>query len=159
MTDDTNPCEAAYATLRSYLARKNWDASEDVSRYVFSVHREGEFCPLGYYFRLFPERCQFAFFIVPEIEVPDFKMAEAAEYLCRVNSGMRIGNFELDFGTRHVRFKSSLGFQGSALTETLLDAAINPALEAFDEYFVGLGRVLAGIATPVQAINDIDYAP
>lgn len=159
MSDDTNPCEAAYATVRTYLARTGWDATEDAARNLFTAHRDGEFCPLGFYFRVFPERCEFAFYIVPEIEVPDFKMTEASEYICRVNSGMRIGNFELDFSNHHVRFKSSLCFKGCDLSEALIDAAITPALAAFDEYFVGLGRVLAGIATPVQAINDIDYAP
>jgi hypothetical protein len=159
MPEDMTPGEAAYTTLRSYLAHSEWDAAEDASNHLFTAYRDGQFCPLGYYFRLFPERCQFAFYIVPDIEIPGFKMTEAAEYLCRVNSGMRIGNFELDFGNRRVRFKSSLGFEGSTLTVALLEAAINPAIEAFDEYFIGLGRVLSGVASPVQAINEIDYEP
>ncbi|WP_058557780.1 YbjN domain-containing protein [Thiohalocapsa sp. ML1] len=157
MTDRAAAGRDGYETLRAYLRGTNWAAAEEPERMLFRARTELDLCPVEYYFRVLLERCEFLFYIVPEIEVPEHLLHAVAEYVCRVNSGMRIGNFELDFGNRHLRFKSSVNFTDTRLTEALIAGAVKPALTAFDEYFIGLARVLAGVATPAQAINDIDY--
>jgi len=145
-----------YEVVRRVLAEDGWEVKEKAEGTLTSSE-EGELCPIQYYFRLIFDRCQFLFYIVPHIDIPDYLMADTAEYLCRVNSGMRIGCFELDFNNRHVRFKSSIEFGDAELSPPLVRGVIKPALDAYDEYFEGLARVLAGVAKPLEAINDIDY--
>lgn len=159
MEGDRERGSRGYEALRRYLERPEWHVAEDPGRWLFSERREGPLCPIRYFFRVIPERCELLFFVVPEIEVPDWALAKAAEYLCRVNSGLRIGCFELDFTNGHVRLRSSLSFAGCELDARWIDAAVAPALRAFDEYFEGLARVLAGLATPREAIAAIDYGP
>ena len=94
--------------------------------------------------------------IVPEINLTKDLLQPSAEYICRVNSGMRIGNFELDFRDGAVSFKSSINFKGVTFSERLIDNVIQPALTAYDESYPGLVRVLAGLDTPKNAIAKIE---
>ena len=70
---------------------------------------------------------------------------------------MRIGNFELDYSQAAVCFRSGVNFVGTALTAALIRGAVEPALAAYDEFFPGLARVIAGLDTPEKAIQVIEY--
>ncbi len=147
----------AYETLRSYLEENNWGAEEITGKHAFKARRSSEMFSSTYYFEIKMDLEQFLFYIVPDFIVPTEELPPAAEYVARVNSGMRIGNFDVDFRNGEIRFKSSINFKGERLTRALIEGAIEPAMDAYETYMPGLVNVIAGIETPVRALNKIDY--
>ena len=59
---------------------------------------------------------EFLFYAVAPIKTPDEVRPAVSEYVTRANYGLRIGNFELDYGDGEVRYKSSLNFEGQDLS-------------------------------------------
>ena len=81
---------------------------------------------------------------------------KVAEYLCRANYGLRIGNFEMDFRDGEIRFKSFCRSGDVALNEEqITDSFILPIVQ-FDTYGDDLLAVLFGMKEPEQAIQDAE---
>lgn len=147
----------AFNKLKDFLIQEGWNI-ELVDNYsAYSSKYEGSIGSYTCYFQIRPDLEQFLFYAVPEFTTPQEKLADVAEYVARVNSGMRIGNFEIDFRDGQIRFKSSVNFRDTNLTSALIGGAVSPALEALETYIPGLLNVIAGKQTPVKAINSIDY--
>jgi hypothetical protein len=147
----------AFDTLARYLEEENWSVERIRGKFAFKQSKTTELCPVTYYFQVETDLEQFLFYIVPEISLFHEMLGSAAEYICRANFGIRIGNFELDFRDGQVRFKSSINFKRTQLSEILIDDAIKPAVAAFDEFFPGLANVIAGLDTPAKAIAEAEY--
>ena len=57
---------------------------------------------------------QFTFYSICPINVPEHKRAAVAELLTRVNSRLQLGNFEMDFDSGDLRYRTSLSLDGGA---------------------------------------------
>lgn len=147
----------AFQVLRRYLDDGGWNAEEMTDQFAFMAKGEDELSTRVYYFQVKIELEQFLFYIQPDITLLSDMLPSVAEFVARANFGMRIGNFEVDYGTCRVCFRSSINFKGIPLSKELVEGVIAPALEAYDEYFPGLARVIAGIDTPAKAIREIEY--
>lgn len=147
----------ALDTLARYLQEHDWPAKRVPDRLAFKARKEGELCPVVYYFQLEPELDQFLFYIAPELSLFQEMLPPMAELVCRANDGLRIGSFELSFRTGQLSFRSSLNFRGLELTAALIDNVIQPALAAYDEFFPAVARVIAGLDTPAEAIRKVEY--
>lgn len=148
----------ALAALTRYLEGKPWPVTK-VREMAYQADVPGDLCPLTFYFQIPDEQEQFLFYIAPKIQFFEHLLPDAAEYVCRANYGLRIGNFELAYRTCQVNFKSSINFKDVELTEQWIDNVIQPSLKAFDEFFPGLAEVLAGVETPLNAIEKAEYGP
>jgi hypothetical protein len=157
MSSGRETSQRAHETLARHLKDKGWQIEEIEPGPAFKSSKDGELCPLIYYFQIKAELEQFLFYIVPNITLLEHMLPAAAEYVCRANAGLRIGNFELDVRDGQVCFKSSINFKGVQLSEQLIDNVIQPALTAFDEFFPGLADVIAGIETPASAMAKAEY--
>lgn len=84
--------------------------------------------------------------------VPGPRRLEAAEYLTRVNFGVLLGNFELDFDTGLVRFKTSADVEGLEPSATFLRNLVDANLNTAARYYPGLMKVLFANMTPEDAV-------
>ena len=148
--------EEAITRVKAYIEEQAWSYTFDPETSTFQVEQHREGFDETLYFRIGKEREEFLFYIVPQFSTPPGVYPEVAEYLARVNCGMRIGNFEFNYDTGKFMFKSSLAFTGDRLSLALVKAAVKPAMTAWAEYLPGVIRVVAGM-TPVQALTEIDY--
>lgn len=155
-TTNSNAMEA-FRTLRRFLEKGGWNATEIEGQHAFTSRVEDPLCPRNYYFQIKIELEQFLFYIAPTLTLMPDMLPAVAEFIARANYGMRIGNFDLDYAHAKVVFRSSINFKGVPLVEQLIDNAISPALAAYDEFFPGLVEVIAGIETPERAIRLIEY--
>ncbi|MGK7894318.1 MAG: YbjN domain-containing protein, partial [Xenococcus sp. (in: cyanobacteria)] len=62
------------------------------------------------------QKKQFVFYSLCPITTPDNKLLTIAEFITRANSGMIIGNFELDFNDGEIRYKTSIDIEGDRLS-------------------------------------------
>ena len=141
--------------VRRYLESKGVEFVAVTAKDAFEVDHPGEHEARRYY-QVLGERQQFLLYVIPIMQVPRDDLAAVAEYFTWVNSGMRIGNFELDQRDGTIRCKVSFDFSGTSLEARMIENAEARAVEAFDRYIDGAVRVMAGLARPLEAVNAID---
>ena len=89
--------------------------------------------------------------------VPDARRLEVAEFLHRVNYGLLLGNFEMDYDEGEVRFRTSLMAEGS-LTHEVLDRYIQMPAAMLDRYAPGLAAIVADGEIAGEALRRVQDA-
>lgn len=98
----------------------------------------------------------FYFFSYFPINVPEDKQAKMAEFLTRVNYGIRIGNFEMDYENGEVRFRTSLDFEDQVLNYALISNHVYPNVWMMDRYLPGLFAVVYSEKDPEEILKTIE---
>ena len=93
--------------------------------------------------------------IVP-VKVQSEQRLAVAEFLCRANYGLMLGNFEMDYDTGEVRYKTSVDVEGGALTTGMVKTLVHVNLSTADKYAKGLISVLYRGMTAAQAIAELE---
>jgi hypothetical protein len=99
---------------------------------------------------------QFVFYSVCPINAPDSKRLAVAEFLTRANSGMIIGNFEMDFEDGEIRYKTSIDVEDDSLSCALIKRLVYANVMMMDAYLPGIMSVIYGDVTPLDAIAQIE---
>jgi hypothetical protein len=146
----------AFELLSTYLGEDEWFPRRLEGKYAYSMSYAGKSGDLRCYAIIRVDLEEFLFYAVAPVKVLENVRTAVAEYITRANYGLRIGNFEMDYSDGEVRFKSSLDFEGQALTSELIRNTIYPAVHTMDRYLPGLLRVGFGGATPMEAIEEIE---
>ena len=79
-----------------------------------------------------------------------------AEYLLRANYGMKIGGFDFDFNDGELSFRASFYCGDVAPTHEQIDYAIKSCVVLTQRYGDGLLKVIFGLQSPKDAIQEID---
>ncbi len=98
----------------------------------------------------------FLFYLNLRMAVPEPRLHDVAEFITRANYGMNAGNFELNFDTGTIRFKSSIDFQGVSLSQLLVRNAILSAIDSVSMYANTLEIVIQNTMSPKQAIEAVE---
>lgn len=101
---------------------------------------------------------QFIYYSIPDANVPEPRRAAIAEFITRANYGMIIGNFELDFSDGEVRYKTSVDFEGSEVTDAVVKQVVYANVFTMDRYYAGILAVAFGGKDPKEAIAEIENA-
>lgn len=99
---------------------------------------------------------QFVFYSVLPINVPPEKRQKVAELITRINYGMVIGNFELDFDDGEVRYKTSVDVEGAELTPPMIRQMVYANIIITDRYLPAVMRTIYSDITPLEAIAEAD---
>jgi len=99
---------------------------------------------------------QFVFYSVCPVNTPDSKRLAVAEFLTRANSGMIIGNFEMDFEDGEIRYKTSIDVEDDSLSCALIKRLVYANVMMMDAYLPGMMSVIYGDVTPLDAIAQIE---
>lgn len=92
--------------------------------------------------------------LVPD-PVPPARLAAMADFLTRANSGLPVGNFELDHADGEVRFKTSIDVAGDRLSVALVRNLFYSNAAVMDRYLPGV-RAVAGGEAPMAAIRAVE---
>jgi hypothetical protein len=147
---------SAFETLGVFLEADGWHPQRIDERHLFRMGFAGENGRTTCWAQIRVELEQFFFYVIAPVKAPEEARPAVAEFITRANYGLRIGNFELDYGDGEVRYKSSLDFEGEALTPGLITCAIYPAVRTMDRYLPGLMGVMYGGKAPAEAIAEIE---
>ena len=147
---------AAHENLGRFLNADNWYPRPVDGQHAYRTHYKGKNGELRCYAQVRVDVQQFLFYAVATVKVPEDARPAVAEFITRANYGLRIGNFELDYGDGEVRYKSSLDFEDEALSDNLIRNTIYPAVQTLDSYLPGLMKVAFGGLTPFEAIEEIE---
>ena len=141
---------ASFAALGQFLQQDGWYPQQLEARPIYRMGYTGKNGQSVCFAQILDDLEQFVFYAVAPVNVPQASRQAVAEFIARANYGLRIGNFEMDFSDGEVRYKSSLDFEGVALTPELIKNAIYPAVQTMDCYLPGLISVIEG-KSPVEA--------
>lgn len=80
-------------------------------------------------------------------------MANMAEFICRANYGLKMGNFELDFDDGEVRFKVHVLCKGITPTAEMIKRSIYCPASMFKRYGSGIVDIIFGNASGKDAVD------
>ena len=145
------------AILGKVLTEIGWEPQPDDQTAGFYVDFGPPRIPVSDAFAaIATETEQFVFYINFGPAVPPEQMAEVAHFITLANWGLMIGNFEMDYTDGHVRFKSSVSFRGTELSEALIRNAILSAMNAVERYADALIQMMARGKGAEQAFKEAD---
>ena len=120
-----------------------WEAmttTEEVLRSVYDGRNGSWMC----YTQILSELDQILFYSVCPIAVPPVVVPSMMEFLNRVNTELAFGNFEIEFDSNTVRFRTSIDVKDVGLTPSLFRNVVFQNLAIMDSY---LPRILGIVAT------------
>lgn len=136
--------------------------SDDGHSWVATV--EGEHGRWMTLVQVYDDRGVFAVYSILPVSPPGPKIPTVVEYLTRANAGLVTGNFEVDVDSGEVRYKTAIDLSdvpeaaladGTVVRALVGDLAYTNAATT-DRYLAGLLQVIAGSATPAEAITAIE---
>ncbi|MFT4617337.1 MAG: hypothetical protein ACJAQ9_000960 [Ilumatobacter sp.] len=146
MTDD----------VAEMLRRGGWEFRQVDNQPVFSMQIQGHHGAWAAYVQVIEQTQQLVFYsLIPESS-PIESIPLVAEFVTRANHDLAIGNFELDFESGEVRFKTSIDVIGGRLDVPIVDRLIHTNLAAMDQYITGVVDVMAGTRSPKGAIEAVE---
>lgn len=148
--------QQAAATLKRVMEEIGWQpepAEGDVTGFVIDF---GEpHVPISSALAAIAPGGQFIFYINFGYEARPDRRDECARLFARLNSGLTIGNFELDYDDGQIRCKSSVDFGGGELTENLVRNTIHAAMNAVEAY---AGAVTDVVMRGIAATDAVERA-
>lgn len=102
------------------------------------------------------EQTRFVFYLEFYQRAPKETRSLVAEFITRVNFGLCIGNFEMDYNSGGVRFKTSFDYRGDKLRDVFVRSAVIAAMDIVEIYKGALIEVMKGIKLPKQAFEEVD---
>lgn len=83
------------------------------------------------------------------------KISAVSEFLHRVNSGLLNGNFELDYTTGEIRYKSFVNAKETSVSGVVIRDSILVPVMMFSKYGDGLLKVMTSNDTPESILRSI----
>lgn len=142
--------------MGQFLTQDGWHPQQLENKHIYRLVFAGKNGNTTCYAQVRADLEQFLFYVKAPVKVPEVERPAVAEFITRANYGLRIGNFEMDFDDGEVSYKSSLDFEGVALSPELIKNAIYPAVSTMDRYLPGLMSVVYGGTLPAEAIAEIE---
>lgn len=144
-------------TVKKALEEDDWHPQQDVVEGLDRVHtrytaEEGSW---NFVVLIDEEDMIATFYSVLDTPCPEERRRDLAELLTRLNYGMRIGKFELDFSDGDLRYQSGHLVQNSKLTpEIIIRHAYNNVL-TMEKHFTAIMKVMFSEKSTKETLEGI----
>lgn len=155
MSEITTESLKVFDALVKYLNEDGWSPQRVDDKYVLRMSFKGANGSFTVYAQVAGEHDQCLFYAYSPLTVPEAQRAPMAEFISRANYGMRIGNFEMDYGDGELRYKAAFDFEGYEVVPKCFETSIYPAVRMMDRYLPGVMAVLSGQA-PADAVAKVE---
>jgi hypothetical protein len=145
--------------MLNFFTEDDWPFTKIKGEPVLLTAFQGENGKWTCYAKAREEQEQFVFYSICSINVPENKRLAVAEFLTRANTGMIIGNFELDFASGEICYKTSIDVKGDLLSFALIKQLVYANVLMMDKYLPGIKSVIEGDVSPEDAITQIEGQP
>jgi hypothetical protein len=145
-----------FEEMVNFFKADDWPFVQLEEQPALQIAFQGENGTWTCYARARVEQQQFLFYSICPVKAPSYKLLPVAEFLARANSGLAIGNFELDFNDGEISYKTSIDVEGDRLSSALIKNLVYANVRMMDEYMPGIMSVIYGNLSPEEAIIQID---
>lgn len=156
LAQELSPSKQMLDQLITFFTNDDWSFTRLQGQPVLYTAIQGKNGEWNCFAQIRDDQAQFAFYSICPVPAPEDKRLAVAEFLTRANSGMILGNFELDFNDGEIRYKTSIDVTDDFLSQSLIKQLVYANVSMMDEYLPGIQSVIAGEATPVEAIRKIE---
>ncbi|MFM6002784.1 MAG: YbjN domain-containing protein, partial [Sphaerospermopsis kisseleviana] len=162
--DNINPEEITTSSTNSnifeeminFFTADDWPFIKLSGQPALQISFQGKNGKWNCYARAREEQQQFVFYSICPVNAPEEKRLAVAEFITRANSGMMIGNFELDFNDGEISYKTSIDVEGDRISSAFIKRLVYANVMMMDEYLPGILSVIYGNVSPVDAITQIE---
>lgn len=148
--------DSLQAKVEAFFEEDQWQLQPNEGYKALRVSFTGESGEWDCYALPREEEREFLFYSLVPFRVPEEQRQRMAEFICRANFGLTIGNFELDFEDGEVRFKTSIDVTDSELDSPLIRNLVYGNVFTFDRYLPGLLAVMTETASPEEIITQLE---
>ncbi|BAZ16702.1 hypothetical protein NIES4071_85800 [Calothrix sp. NIES-4071] len=145
-----------FEEMVNFFTADDWPFVQLQGQPTLQIAFQGENGTWTCYARARAEQQQFLFYSVCPVKAPSSKLLAIAEFLTRANSGLAIGNFELEFADGEISYKTSIDVEGDRLSSALIKNLVYANVRMMDEYMPSIMSIIYGNLSPEEAINQID---
>ncbi|NLT95950.1 MAG: YbjN domain-containing protein [Clostridia bacterium] len=128
--------------IERFLEDNGWPAKKLEDGSVFTGVFQGDDGRWIYYIEAREEAGQCAFYSVFPAVASKEDYPNVIEFLMRINSGLPVGNFELDFEDGEIKFKTYVDVGYGELDDTLLRQVIEGNITVMNTYYLGIKEIL-----------------
>ncbi|MDJ0620578.1 MAG: YbjN domain-containing protein [Calothrix sp. MO_192.B10] len=153
---DTGEPSSLFDIVTAFFAAEDWPIYKREGTTNLQLAFQGDNGQWSCYVQVNETRQEFLFYSLCPVTVPVDKRLVMAEFLTRANYGLTIGNFEMDFDSGEVHYKTSLDVEGARLTIALVRQLVYANLMIMDRYLPGIMAVIYGNVSAVDAIAQIE---
>ena len=140
----------------AFFVQEQWPFEHNQANQVLRMTYEGSHSTWQCFAHTEEDTRSFIFYSVASFKVPEEKRVEIAEYICRANYGLVLGNLEMDFQDGEVRYKTSIDVENSLLNFDLIKNVVDGNIYTFERYLPGFTALLTAQLTPEQAITQVE---
>jgi hypothetical protein len=145
----------ALSTLEAVLRDIGWEPRQDADSSGLVVDFDPPYIPVAYAYAAIYEPLEtFVFYITLGVSAGANVRDETARFLTLVNWNLMNGSFDIDYEDGEIRFRTSVCFRGTELTESLIRNAILSAMNAVERYAESAIDVMARGKSAEQAFGD-----
>ena len=145
-----------YQEMVNFFQQDEWPFYLVERQPVLQTAFEGKNGKWACFARAREQQPQMVFYSICPVNVPEDKLMAVAEFLIRANSGMILGNFELDFAEGKISYKTSIDVEGDRLSFALIKRLVYANVTMMDEYWRGIMSVIYGGVEVREAIASIE---
>jgi hypothetical protein len=145
-----------FEAVLHFFEDDRWDVAQLDGEPVLSMNVAGQNGQWRCVAKSREEQKQFIFYSVCGTSAPEHRRQAVAEFVTRANSGMVIGNFELDFNDGEIRYKTSMIFEGVPLAPALIKNLVYANVLMMDRYLPAITQVIEGTASPQAAVASLE---
>ena len=144
-----------FETIAGFFVTEHWPVQLQAQEGLVKTGFRGSSGQWNCVGQVFDHIDQFVFYSVAPVTVATERRSAVAEFLTRANHGLHVGNFELDYGSGEVRYKTSIDVEGDRISEALVRQLVMANVSTMDRYLPGLKEVASEV-DPAVAIADIE---
>lgn len=144
------------ASLIDFFVEDGWPFDRLAEQAVLRLPFAGEAGNWVCFAQAREPEAQFVFYSVYPVLVPPARRPAMAELLTRINYGLVLGNFELDYADGEVRFKTSIDVEGTTLAPPLIQACVYANVIMMNQYMPAVVALLDEGLEPAAALARIE---
>lgn len=162
LTDDLSALDGdtvdgeLFETVVSFFEANDWPTAQVESNTALQLAFQGENGQWACYAATNEESQEFVFYSLCPVNVPENQRLAMAEFLTRANYGITIGNFEMNFDSGEINYKTSINVEGDQISISLVRQLVYTNVMVMDRYLPGIMAVIYGNVSPIDAIVQIE---
>jgi len=148
---------SSFEILLNFFQENDWSFSQHETEPILRMSYQGENGEWNCVAKTRENPDQLVVYSLYPIKVPKKKRLEIAELITKINYGLIVGNFEMDFQDGEVRYKTyAINGENNPLNSELIGQLIFVNVMTMDKYLPALMSVLYANIPIDQAIQQIE---
>lgn len=135
-----------------FFREDRWNFQQMNDKPIVRAGFRGEHGTWVCFARVDEQNRRFIFHSTMGMHIPPQYRAAVLEYLNRVNYSVPVGNFEMDFNTGDIRFRTGIEVPEGNLDLSVVRAMAYTNVRTMDRYFTGVLSVVHGGLSPEAAL-------